>query len=252
MTQTKPIRIVALNGSPHRDGNTVLLMRWVLQGCAEAGAEVEWIHLVDYDIHYCQGCFTCLQTGDCPIHDDFRALRDRLVAADGIVVGSPVYEGQPTTQLKTFMDRTTLLSLYPRTFERQRTVGVATSGVAPTGSVARGIAGSFGRPYGNIGAKTASVARGYRPLAQVAHPRLPARARALGRGLVADILEPQRSDFPLLTALWFRILWRFVIHPLVTRHPDQFGGVIRIWEDKEWLQRGGCPADQKRVERLPS
>ena len=64
------MHIVALNGSPHRKGNTATLMQWVLDGCAEAGAGVEWLHVADCHIEYCQGCFTCLRTGACPIVDD--------------------------------------------------------------------------------------------------------------------------------------------------------------------------------------
>jgi NAD(P)H-dependent FMN reductase len=235
MTDTPSIRIVGLNGSPHCDGNTVTLMRWVLEGCTEAGADVEWIHVVDHNIQYCQGCFTCLRTGVCPIEDDLLAVRERLLSADGIVVGSPVYADQPTAQLKTLMDRLTLLNLYAYTFEQQRSVGVATSGVAPTGGVAKNLAGFFGRRSGAIGAKTASLARGYQPLADVHKPGLPAQARALGRRLVADIWTPRRLRFPPLDYVWFLVLQRFVVRRLVTRQPDQFAGVLRIWQEKGWL-----------------
>jgi NAD(P)H-dependent FMN reductase len=233
------VRIVGLNGSPRRDGNTATLMHWVLEGCSGAGAEVEWIHLAEYHVGYCQGCFTCLQTGTCPLEDDFQAVRDRLLAADGIVVGSPVYGGQATAQLKTFLDRLTLLNLYTHTFERQWSVGVATSGVAPTRGLARGLAMLLGRPSGIVGAKTASVARGYRPLVEAHSPRLPTRARAVGRRLVANIECPRRLRAPSLGQLWHRILMRLVIRPLVTGHPDQFAGVLRIWEEKGWFGAGG-------------
>ena len=235
MADTHPIHIVGLNGSPHRDGNTVTLMRWVLEGCEESGAGVEWIHVVDHDIQYCQGCFTCLRTGVCPIEDDLLAVRERLLAADGIVAGSPVYADQPTAQLKTLMDRLTLLNLYAYTFEQQRSVGVATSGVAPTGGVAKNLAGFFGRRSGTIGAKTTSDMRGPPGLPDLHDSRLPARARALGRRLVADIRSPRRLRFLSPEYVWFLVLQRFVVRRLVTRHPDQFAGVLRIWQEKGWL-----------------
>jgi len=78
---------------------------------------VEWLHVVDWRVEYCQGCFTCLRTGTCPIADDVPAIRERLLNADGIVVGSPVYGDGPTALLKTLLDRLTLLNLYTRTFE---------------------------------------------------------------------------------------------------------------------------------------
>lgn len=227
--------IIGLNGSPHRDGNTATLMGWVLEGCAEAGARVEWIHVVDYDIRYCQGCFACLRDGECPIGDDLAEVRDRLLAADGIVVGSPVYEGQPTAQLKTLMDRLALLVLYADTFARQHSVGVATSGLAPTGGTAKA-ADLFGHCSGTIGAKVASLAQGYRPLTEADFPRLPRRARALGRRLVRDIRHPDQG-FNLKRA-WIGFLRGLLRRFVVERHPDQFAGVIRIWREREALAGG--------------
>jgi len=231
---TDKTQLVALNGSPHRNGNTATLMRWVVEGCQETGAAVEWIDVIDHDIGYCQGCFTCLRTGACGINDGLTALRDQLLAADGLVVGSPVYEGEPTAQLKTLMDRLTLLNLYTNTFEGKRTVGVTTSGVAPTIGLAKRLADFFGQRSGVIGAKTASISKGYQPLADVHPSRLPERARELGRRLIRDIERPQRR-LPSPMRLWVRFLRRFVVRPLVEGNPDQFAGVLAIWKEKGWL-----------------
>ena len=226
------MHIVALNGSPHRKGNTATLMQWVLDGCAEAGASVEWLHVTDCRIEYCQGCFTCLRTGTCPIADDVPAIRERLLNADGIVVGSPTYEGEPTAQLKTLLDRLTLLNLYTRTFEGAWSVGVATSGVAPTSGVAKHLADFFGQRAGIIGAKTTTVARGYGSLSADHDPRLPERARKLGRLLAARIAHPPRR-LPSPMLVWISILRRFVVRPLVEGNPEQFAGVLAIWEERE-------------------
>jgi multimeric flavodoxin WrbA len=232
MDNLKPIRIVALNGGPHRHGNTVTLMDWVLGGCKDMEASVEWLHIGDYDIRYCQGCFTCLRTGICPIKDDFLSLREELLAADGLVVGSPVYEGAPTAQLKTLMDRLTLIHLYTILFERQFSVGVATSGIAPTKEVAKGLASFFGRRSGYIGANTASVANGYRSLAEFHDARLPEKARRVGRRLVADIRAPDRFRSPQWDAIFFGMLWRCFVRPMAANNPEQFSGVLRILEQK--------------------
>lgn len=209
------MHIVAMNGSPHRSGNTATLMRWVVEGCQAAGASVEWLNIGDWRIEYCQGCFGCLRTGTCIIEDDTAVIREHLLRADGIVVGSPVYEGQPTAQLKALLDRLTLLNLYARTFERQWTIGVATSGVAPIGGVAKSLADFFGRRAGVIGAKTTTIAKGSRPLSEDHDPRLPERARQLGRRLVARISRPQRH-LPSPMGLWISILGP--ARPLVGNH----------------------------------
>jgi multimeric flavodoxin WrbA len=232
----EPIRIVGLNGSPHREGNTATLMRWVLEGCEEAGAEVEWLHVVDYDVRYCQGCMACLRRGICTVQDDVPAIRARLLAAAGVVAGSPVYAGQPSAQLKALLDRLALLNLFTRTFEHLHSVGVATSGAAPTGGVAADLADFFGRRSGAIGAKVTTVAAGYTSLARVHDRGLPPRARALGRRLVRDIVTPRRFAVSNPKVLWIGLLWRFFLHPLVTRNPEQFGGVIGIWKEKGWLK----------------
>lgn len=243
MVKEKNIRVIGLNGSPHRHGNTVTLMSWVLEGCTAAGAQVEWLHLIDYDIRYCQGCFGCLRSGACPIRDDFLSVRANLLGADGIVAGSPVYEGGPSAQFKTFLDRLTLLNLYTNLFERQYSVGVATSGIAPTEEVAKGLAFVLGRPAGTIGAKTSTRAHGYQPLEAVHDPRLPGKARAIGKRLVANIRQPaRRIRFPSREYLIYLLCQRAFLRPMVLNNPDQFAGVLRIWEaqgklPQEWNKR---------------
>lgn len=236
---TSSIHVVALNGSPHRQGNTATLMAWVLEGCQSAGATVEWVHVVDYHVEYCQGCFTCMRTGDCPIQDDLTQVRGKLLAADGLVVGAPVYSGHPPAQMRTLMDRLTLLNLYTGTFERQRTLGVATSGVAPVGGVAKDLAVFFGRCHATIGAKTASIKHGYRPLKEHHDPRLPPRARVSGRRLVQEIRSPRRRWLPAFKEAWIALLRRFVVRPLVLGQRDQFAGVLRIWQEKGWIPTAG-------------
>jgi NAD(P)H-dependent FMN reductase len=234
LSERSTIRIIALNGSPNRNGNTATLMKWVVEGCVEAGAEVEWIHIADYDIRYCQGCHSCIRVGECPIQDDVPAIRDRLLAADGVVVGSPVYEGYPTAQLKTLFDRLALFILYTNLFSGLRSVGVATSGVAPTRATARAAA-ELGQCSGIIGAQTTSFAKGYRPLAE-AHPsRLQRKARSLGRRLVRDIQRSGRSfDLKLI---WIGFLRRLLDRFLVYRYPDQFAGAIRIRQENRWVSQ---------------
>lgn len=235
MTRQSEISVMALNGSPHLDGNTATLMRWVLEGCKAAGATVAWIHVVDHDIEYCQGCFGCLRTGACVLDDDVADLLSRLRAADGIVVGSPVYAGHPTAQLKTLIDRITLLNLYTDLFDQQCSVGVATSGVAPMRGVAKELATFFGQSVGVIGAKTATIANGYQPLTKVHPDRLPARAHKLGQRLVQRSRQQASRRAPTLTRLWIGLLRRTILRPLVRGNADQFAGILRIWKEKGFI-----------------
>jgi multimeric flavodoxin WrbA len=245
MLTRRSIDIVALNGSPHRHGNTATLMQWVVAGCETAGAhDVTWIHVIDYNLRFCEGCFTCLRTGVCPLEDDYLALRARLIAADGIIVGSPVYEGEPTAQLKVLLDRLTLLHLYTQTFEDQRTIGIATSGVAPTRGVAKSLANFFGRPVGILGAKTSTVAHGYRPLTDSHPDRLPEKARRMGERLAHHLSAPSRIQIPTPQALWIALLRHVIIRRMITGNPEQFNGVIEIWRQRGWLKKWQKEADE--------
>jgi len=229
-----PIRIIALNGSPKKNGNTATAMTWVLNGCKEAGARVEWIHIKDYNIQYCQGCHTCISSTECPIEDDFLKIRDRLIDCDGIVVGSPVYSGDPTAILKTLMDRLTLLLLYVDLFDKQLSVGVTTSGIAPPNKLAKKIGSHFGHLVGIIGIKTASLKNGYRALKDIPYHKKRKKARKLGRELVFKI---QSNTKPRgLFYIWINFLRKHLLSRVLKNNPDQFGRVIPIWQEKGWLK----------------
>jgi multimeric flavodoxin WrbA len=232
MNESRPVHIVALNGSPHKGGNTATLMGWVLEGYREAGAEAEWLHIGDYDLRSCQGCLACLRTGDCVLEDDYRLLRGKLLAADGIVIGAPSYEGQPPARLKVFLERLMLLNLYTLMFSRQYVMGVATSGLSWCDDLAESLTTGLGWHSGTISARTSTLAHGYRPLAE-AHPkRLLAQARALGRRLVANIRTPSWARHLQPGYLVFRLMHRFLLRRMVTQNPEQFAGVLRVWREQ--------------------
>ncbi|MFW5769115.1 MAG: flavodoxin family protein [Spirochaetota bacterium] len=227
----KQVRILGINGSPKRKGSTRTLMEWVLEGCREAGAETELINITDYRIEYCIGCHRCLKEGSCFLSDEYGAVFEKLMGADGIVVGSPVYEGMPTAQLKTLLDRMTLLNLYAATFSDKLSVGVATSGIAPPRGTARTAAGMFGSVVGIIGAKTATLKGGMKHLEERHDPGLPRKARRLGGKLVKKALTSERKRFSSLKAAWIYFLRKYLLKKLVTRFPEDFRAAIEMNPD---------------------
>lgn len=100
------MKVIGIVGSMRRKGNTAILVQESLLGAEELGAEVALLHLSDREIAFCDGCESCVQTGECSIADDMQPLYDQLLAADGIILGTPVYFWNVSAQLKTFMDRT--------------------------------------------------------------------------------------------------------------------------------------------------
>ena len=100
------MKVLAINGSPRKNGNTQVMIDVASKELRKAGIEVEAISLANRDIRPCIACDRCSKKPwDCPIKDDAVAVLKKMVAADGILVGSPVYCGGVTAQLKALFDR---------------------------------------------------------------------------------------------------------------------------------------------------
>jgi multimeric flavodoxin WrbA len=100
------MKIIGINASPKGEkSQTRRLVTGVLDGARQAGADVTFIDLCSLDIGYCTACGTCYAKGECIHDDDFPALLEKMLDADGIVLGSPNYINQVTAQLKTMLDR---------------------------------------------------------------------------------------------------------------------------------------------------
>ncbi len=98
--------IVGISGSPRTGGNTAYAVRRALTVIAGEGIETEYISLASKRIGFCTGCWSCRATHACVVDDDMRAICEALRRCDGLILGSPVYMGQVTGQLKAMMDRT--------------------------------------------------------------------------------------------------------------------------------------------------
>ncbi len=104
------MKIIAFNGSPRKDWNTATLLNNVLEGAASQGAETELIHL--YDFHYkgCMSCFACkvsggISYGKCAVNDDLKPIFQKVENADSIILGSPIYFGALTGEMRAFLER---------------------------------------------------------------------------------------------------------------------------------------------------
>ena len=108
-------KVVAFIGSPRKDGNTATLVNKVIQGAQDSGAETTIVNLYDMNIKPCQGCLVCRKTGQCTMQDDFQNIFNRIIEADVVVFGSPVYMWQVTAQTKLLWDR--LCGLFDENFK---------------------------------------------------------------------------------------------------------------------------------------
>ncbi|WP_457567601.1 flavodoxin family protein, partial [Desulfurobacterium sp.] len=102
------MKVLAINGS-HRKGSTLKLLEIIL-GEINSNIEKEIISLSDYEINYCKLCGTCKKNGGtCVLKDGFQEIAEKLISADVIIVGSPVYFGSITGKLKSLFDRSRAL-----------------------------------------------------------------------------------------------------------------------------------------------
>jgi multimeric flavodoxin WrbA len=100
------MKILGINSSPRgKNSRTLKLVNAVLDGAKQLGAETELVDVGALDIQYCIGCQVCYAEGECIQNDDLSELWEKMLRADGIVVGSPVYINGVTAQLKTVIDR---------------------------------------------------------------------------------------------------------------------------------------------------
>ena len=98
-------KIIAIYGSPRREGNTATLLKKAIEGARDSGAEVEEIVLRDLKISPCLEIYGCMQAGECAIKDDFQIVRDKILASQGLILASPVFFYTVSSHTKILMDR---------------------------------------------------------------------------------------------------------------------------------------------------
>ena len=100
-------RIVILNGSPRRKGNTSMLVKAFTEGAESAGHTVTEFFLGGMDVHGCKGCFGGHSSKECPCvqRDDMDKIYPAVKASDVVVLASPLYYWTMSGQLRTALDR---------------------------------------------------------------------------------------------------------------------------------------------------
>jgi multimeric flavodoxin WrbA len=110
MREKDMIHIIAVNGSPRKNGNTAMMLEKALEGAASQGAATELIHLYDLNFKGCTSCFACKlkdgkSYGRCAVRDDLSPVLDRIHDADALILGSPIYFGMVTGEMRSCMER---------------------------------------------------------------------------------------------------------------------------------------------------
>ena len=107
------MKVVAFNGSPRKDGNTFLMLQQALKALEAEGIETELVQVGGQRIRGCTACFQCFEKKDqrCAVKDDLiNDCIEKMLAADGIILGSPTYFADVSTETKALIDRAGLVS----------------------------------------------------------------------------------------------------------------------------------------------
>ena len=102
------MKVVAFNGSPRKNGNTKFLLETVLKELEAEGIETELVQIGGKSVHGCTACGKCRENQDrkCVISDDFvNECIAKMIEADGIIIGSPTYFADLSTETKALIDR---------------------------------------------------------------------------------------------------------------------------------------------------
>lgn len=222
------VEILALCGSPRRDrSRTAWLVQSVLTEAKNRGANITYIDVASSKINPCLACDRCHHLGYCVQKDDFSQIFEKISAADGIVLGSPVYIYQVTAQLKMFIDR------LGNAIHCQRLAGkygavVTTAGGAgheETALYLEQLIGRLGAQY--VGRVAGTLDDG--PVDPGS--TLVLEAKALGARLVEAITAKEEYPDQVQAILAQRGYFREVIG----RRGEDWPWEYRFWQEKGWL-----------------
>jgi multimeric flavodoxin WrbA len=107
------MKVIAINGSARKNGNTSILIEKVFEPLRGEGIECEQVQLAGHEIRGCRACYKCSNKKNkrCSFEGDIvNECIDKMVEADGIILGSPVYVTDVSSEMKALIDRTCMVS----------------------------------------------------------------------------------------------------------------------------------------------
>lgn len=229
------MKILVLLGSHRRNGNTDHLVKLVMEHVsrqaeqAGVGLDVETVYLGQRNLKYCRGCRICYDRGEqfCPVKDDLLEIKSKMLAADGVLLASPVYVDDVSAITKNLIDRLCHVCHRPE-FAGRVACLVATTGSSPTGktlgtmSAATQVWGFH--IAGRLGCKMGALMK-----ADEVRPTFDSQAERLARQFFSAIHEKQYLN-PSLYALA-----AFKIQQLAWQREPPGSYDKQYWENTGWL-----------------
>lgn len=122
------MKVLIINGSPRKDGNTTIAIKEMEKIFAESGVEFETMQIGDQDIRGCKACGACKKLGRCIFNDAVNEAAPKFKEADGLVIASPVYYASANGTLVSFMDRLFQSAPIDKTMKVGASIAVARRG----------------------------------------------------------------------------------------------------------------------------
>jgi multimeric flavodoxin WrbA len=135
--ENREMKVIAFNGSPREDGNTSILIARVLEVLQQAGIDTEIYHLGAKNIKGCTACYECFKSKDqrCSVKDDAaNECIEKMLASEGIIIGSPTYFSDVSAETKALIDRSGFVAKANGDMFKRK-VGAAVVAVRRAGSV---------------------------------------------------------------------------------------------------------------------
>ena len=129
------MKVIAINGSARKDGNTGIILNKVLSELKKEGIETELIQLGGVEISPCKACWACGGKGNCVHRNDcFSEIFEKMKKADGILLGSPVYSANVSANMQALLERSAVVAdMNPGLFTHK--VGAAVAAVRRAGGI---------------------------------------------------------------------------------------------------------------------
>jgi len=104
------VKVLSINGGPRKNWNTDSLLQKALEGAKSVGAQTEAVHLYDLNFKGCTSCFACKRknskyVGHCAMKDDLSGVLEKVLESDVLFLGSPIYFGNVTGLMRSFLER---------------------------------------------------------------------------------------------------------------------------------------------------
>lgn len=137
LTEEKEMKVIAFNGSARKDGNTAILINYALSGLKKEGIETETFNLSGRTLRGCTACGKCFETRDkrCAVKEDvLNECLEKMIEADGILLGSPTYFADVSAEMKALIERAGFVAKANGDMLRRK-VGAAVVAVRRAGSI---------------------------------------------------------------------------------------------------------------------